>query len=133
MKTSPFNKPHLKELRKNLRNDGTAAEAVLWTLLKNRQLDGWKFRRQYSVDNYVLDFYCPMARLGIELDGQHHYTAAGFEYDEERTGHIAQYNIQIIRFENRDVFEQPEVVLQEIRDHLPPPTPPKSGGELRSC
>ena len=123
MKNSPFNKPNLKELRQSLRNDGTPAEAVLWTMLKNKQLDGWKFRRQYSVDNYVLDFYCPMARLGIELDGRHHYTTAGLEYDERRTRHIAQYNIQIIRFENSEVFEQPEAVLEKIRMALTTPDP----------
>ena len=115
---SPFNKTALKPFRRKLRNNLTPAEAGLWILLKNKQLGGWKFRRQYSVDNYVLDFYCPKARLGIELDGAGHFTAAGMAYDQSRTLHIQQYNIKIIRFENKEVFDQPEAVLEEILNHL---------------
>lgn len=120
---SPFNKPGLKPFRRKLRSNLTPSEAKLWTLLKGKQLEGYKFRRQYSVDNYVLDFYCPKARLGIELDGAGHFTAAGMEYDEERTQHIMQYNIRIIRFENKEVFEQPEAVLEKIKINLTTPDP----------
>ncbi|WP_255518216.1 endonuclease domain-containing protein [Fulvivirga sp. M361] len=70
MKKEPlYNKPELKKFRKELRNNGTSAEATLWTMLKNKQLEGRKFRRQYSVGYYILDFYCTSERLAIELDG----------------------------------------------------------------
>ena len=105
----------LKENRKALRNNMTAAEAALWKMLQKSQLDGRKFRRQHSVDGYVLDFYCPSERLAIELDGAHHFTIHGSENDQERTAHLNQYNIRVIRFENKFVFEQQDAVLEEIR------------------
>ncbi len=113
-----YNKPGLKELRKKLRNNGTAAEATLWTMLNNKQLEGRKFRRQYSVDKYILDFYCTSERLCIELDGADHYTTAGFAYDQERTVYLNSQNIRVIRFENQEVFKHPEAVLEEIKRHF---------------
>ena len=76
-----YNAPKMKLLRKNLRNNGTSAEATLWNALKCRQIDGFKWRRQYSVGSYILDFYCVEARLGIELDGSPHFTPDGMEKD----------------------------------------------------
>jgi len=115
-----YNKHELKEFRKRLRNHGTAAEAMLWTLLKGKQLAGRKFRRQYSVGNYILDFYCTSERLCIELDGADHFTAAGFEYDEERTTFLNSHDIRVVRFENEEVFKHPEAVLEEIKRHFAP-------------
>ena len=82
--------------------------------LKNKQL-GKKFRRQHSVGPFILDFYCPEVKLAIELDGQHHFTSSGYEYDETRTAWLAQYDIRVIRFENVEVFEATESVLNSIR------------------
>ena len=65
----PFNTKDQTLLRRELRNEGTAAEAVLWLLLKGKQLDGMRWRRQFGVGPYILDFYCPQLRLCIELDG----------------------------------------------------------------
>ena len=104
--------------RKALRNKGTPAEAFLWTMIKHSKLKGRKFRRQHSVGNYILDFYCPFERLAIELDGAHHFTDIGFQYDEERTKYINGLNIRVIRFENKDVFEHPENVLRMIADNF---------------
>jgi len=105
----------LKENRKQLRNRLTPAEAKLWSLLKNSQLEKRKFRRQHSVGPYVLDFYCPSERLCIELDGAAHFTDGGYEYDSARTEYLDALNICVIRFENKDVFENTEGVLAEIR------------------
>lgn len=66
------NLPALRFFRKALRHNLTPAEAKLWTLLKGSQLAGRKFRRQHSVGNFILDFYCPSERLAIELDGAVH-------------------------------------------------------------
>lgn len=117
------NRPELKQFRKDLRNNSTAAEATLWKFLKGRQLEGRKFRRQHSVDNYILDFYCPSEKLAIELDGAGHYTAAGSEYDMKRTEVLKSYGIKVIRFENREVFEQVEAVLEEIKNNFTTPNP----------
>jgi very-short-patch-repair endonuclease len=76
--------PKYKPVRRALRTDGTPAEAALWTLLKRRQLQGRRFRRQHSVRPYVLDFYCPEERLAVELDGSVHFEPARRAYDAAR-------------------------------------------------
>jgi very-short-patch-repair endonuclease len=63
----------------------------------------------------VLDFYCPSEKLCIELDGDSHYTEAGFEYDTPRTEILNSLNIRVLRFENKEVFENPEGILEEIK------------------
>lgn len=106
-----------KTLRKKLRNNLNSAESILWSYLKRSQL-GKKFRRQHSIDNFVLDFYCPEARLAIELDGASHDTKQAQIRDNQRTNFINQHRIKIIRFLNKDVYINLEEVLMEIRKHL---------------
>lgn len=96
----------------------TPAEAALWKVLQRSQIDGKKFRRQHSVDGYILDFYCASERLVIELDGADHYTVNGIENDAERTAALNQYNIRVIRFENKEVFEQLDSVIERIRQEF---------------
>jgi very-short-patch-repair endonuclease len=105
----------LKENRKKLRNKLTPAEAGLWSLLKNSQLENRKFRRQHSVGPYVLDFYCSSEKLCIELDGSAHFAGGKHEYDAARTEYLEAHNIRVIRFENKDVFDNTEGVLKEIK------------------
>jgi very-short-patch-repair endonuclease len=112
------NRPELKENRKRLRNNGTPAEAFLWNYLKGKQLKSRKFRRQFSVGSYILDFYCPAEKLCIELDGADHFTSAGFEYDKERTEYLNTMGITVIRFENDTVFESIENVLEDIMSNF---------------
>lgn len=112
------NRKELKGFRKQLRNNGTAAEATLWTQLKGRQMEGRKFRRQFSVENYILDFYCTSEKLAIELDGNYHFTPAGFEYDEIRTKFLNTKGIKVIRFENSEVFDALESVLEIIKSNF---------------
>ena len=114
------NKRRLKEYRKQLRNNGTSAEATLWKSLQKRQLDGRKFRRQFSVENYILDFYCPSEKLAIELDGAHHYTSAGIKLDEERDAFLNSLGITVLRFENIEVFRALESVLEAIKNNFKP-------------
>jgi len=108
----------LKAARKTLRKRLTPAEARLWLILKKGQLADRKFRRQHSVGPYVLDFFCPSEGLCVELDGAGHFTEGGHEYDEARTEYLNALNIRVIRFENRDVFENIEGVLAEIRRNI---------------
>jgi very-short-patch-repair endonuclease len=126
-----FNNPKLKQRRKELRNNSTPAEIELWKKLKNKALCGRKFRRQYSVGKYILDFYCPEERLGIELDGSLHFDSEKSEYDKIRTEIINKLNIKILRFENYLIIEDINKVLEEIESNLkiPPLAPPKLGGE----
>jgi very-short-patch-repair endonuclease len=117
------NRLALKQKRKDLRNNLTPAEAKLWMLVKSKQLDGRKFRRQHSVGNYILDFYCTSEKLAIELDGAHHFTEDGMKYDEVRTAYLNSVGIRVVRFENRLVFDDPEFVLREVKRHFLPPRP----------
>ena len=112
------NKKSVLPQRKLLRNNQTSAESVLWMLLKGKQLEGKKFRRQHSVGKYVVDLYCPSEKLAIELDGQHHFTEHGLKRDALRTKCLNALNIRVIRFENARVFQNPEDVLREIRKHF---------------
>jgi len=112
------NLPNLKTLRKRLRNNLTPAEAALWKLLKGKKLKGRKFRRQHSVGNYILDFYCPSEKLAVELDGEAHNTLEQAEYDRERDLFLTHTGIKVLRFENRIVFDNPEGLLQQIESQF---------------
>ena len=119
MNIHTYNQPAQKEQRRQLRTHGTSAEARLWLMLKNRQLDGMRFRRQFSIGPYILDFYCPEIRLCIELDGEHHFYQEGCEHDEQRTEYLMRFHgIRVLRFENQDVFKYSEGVLSEIRNAI---------------
>ena len=107
-----------KSFRQQLRNFGTPAEAVLWKSLQRGRLLEMKFRRQHSIGRYIVDFYCPERRLVIELDGAHHFGPTIEPYEEERTRHLESLNLKVIRFENRDVLENLEGVLEVIKSAL---------------
>ena len=112
-----INVKELERERKELRSFGTAAEAVLWLSLKNRQIEGVRWRRQFSVGRFILDFYCPECKLGIELDGIQHYSLDGSDYDDRRSRWLeANFGIQILRFENRDVYTSYDNVVEYIRE-----------------
>ena len=108
----------LKPKRKYLRNHSTSAEATLWNYLKNSQLEGRKFRRQHSIEFYILDFYCPFEKLNIELDGQEHFEGYGLVQDEKRDEFLKSLNVKVLRFENKQVFENIDWVLNEIKRHF---------------
>ncbi len=113
------NDESLKAYRRQLRNYGTYAEAVLWPFLKNRQIEGALFRRQFSVGPFIMDFYCPEVRLCVELDGHHHFTPEGIAYDERRTAYLVKnHRIKVMRFENQAVFDHTEDVLLEISEMI---------------
>jgi very-short-patch-repair endonuclease len=113
-----YNNKGVKSLRKELRNNSTPAESAMWELLRAGRLDGTKWRRQYSIGKYIVDFYCPKARLCVELDGDTHFTMQGDLYDLERTEYINSLGISILRFENREIWDNPERVLLTIKDSL---------------
>jgi len=118
MKPYIYNSKSLESNRKELRNALTPAEAFLWTHLKKRQLSGKKFRRQYGVGPYTLDFFCPEVRLAVELDGAPHFTVIGQELDAKRDRYLEEKGILVLRFENREVFEDLEFVLGKIRKNF---------------
>ena len=111
-KTAKANESEQKILRKELRSHATPAEAVLWKMLKGRNADGMKFRRQQGIGPYVLDFYCPELRLCVELDGSSHDYK--YEYDEQRTDFLQKQGIRVLRFRNDQVWQGIDSVVDEI-------------------
>jgi very-short-patch-repair endonuclease len=114
-KTTIFNKKALLIRRRNLRKSSTSAEIAFWNLIKSRKLEGRKFRRQHSIGNYIVDFYCPSETLIIELDGDSHGSTIQIEKDLIRENYLKSLGLKILRFENRYVFQDPEYVINEIK------------------
>ena len=106
---------YLKPIRKHLRHHLTPAEAALWSLLKNSQLEGRKFRRQHSIDDFVVDFYCPEEHLVIELDGEVHNNPDQQDKDISRDKKLEEAGFKVLRFENKFVFEHREQMLNDIK------------------
>jgi very-short-patch-repair endonuclease len=102
----------LVEQARRLRHDQTDAEEVLWQMLRDRQLHGIKFRRQTPMGRFILDFYCPAAKLVIELDGAVHDQQQ--ERDEARTAALEARGLRVIRFRNEEVFQALPSVLERI-------------------
>jgi very-short-patch-repair endonuclease len=92
----------------------TGPEVVLWCKLKGRQMSGAKFRRQYSIGPYVLDFYCPKLKLAVEVDGDSHYSDEGIAHDERRQAYLEQFDVRVLRFTNVDVLRNIKGVLEVI-------------------
>lgn len=108
---------------RNLRKNQTDAEKRLWAILRNRQLSGVKFRRQYSIGRYILDFYSPEYRLGIEADGGQHYKDNGRQRDESRTKKLSSSGIKILRFSDREILSNIEGVYEIIQRAIITPQP----------
>jgi very-short-patch-repair endonuclease len=100
---------------RSMRREPTPAEAQLWEYLRDRRLHGWKFRRQHSFQSFILDFYCAEASLVVELDGSSHNDKQ--KYDSDRTCWLEVCGMEVVRFENRLVFDDIEHVLTEIHQH----------------
>jgi len=109
-----LNKKSLKPLRKELRTRSTSAETELWKLLRNKQIGGRKFRRQHSINNYIVDFYSPSEQLIIELDGDPHGDFTQIQKDEERDRFFEENDFKVLRFENKLVFQDPEYIIRVI-------------------
>ena len=105
--------PEIEQAARRLRNNLTPAEAILWKTLRNKQLEGLRFRCQHPVGNFILDFYCPACKLVIEVDGNIHDRTG--EYDHERSAKLAQYSYKVLRFSNERVMNDLPQVLAEIK------------------
>jgi very-short-patch-repair endonuclease len=112
--TKLYNRTSEKIKRRLLRNNMTKAEVMLWSQLKGKGVNGYKFRRQYSIDKFVLDFYCPRLRLAIEIDGESHYIDGADIRDAARQKIIESYGITFLRFTNREIYENMEGVIEKI-------------------
>ena len=109
----PYNK-NLKQPSRDLRNNMTDAEKLLWSKLRNNQILGLQFYRQKPLLNYIVDFYCPAANLVIECDGGQHYTEEGLDADRLRDEALAQLGLKVLRFDNGQVIRQIDGVVEQI-------------------
>lgn len=103
-----------RELRKNM----TLQERKLWKFLRNRSVNNCRFRRQFPVGNYIVDFICREKRLIIELDGGQHNEDKNIIYDAKRTKFLENEGYKVIRFWNNDVDYNIEAVVEEIVKYL---------------
>lgn len=110
------NKPELNQIRKNLRNRPTPWEHKLWQHLKGKKLGGFKFRRQVSIDNYVVDFLCVQPRVIVELDGSGHLAREQKRKDLDRQKDLEDWGYTVMRFLNTAIDENLEYVLNEIHE-----------------
>jgi len=108
-----YNK-NLKQASRDLRNNMTEAEKLLWSKLRDKQILGLQFYRQKPILNYIVDFYCPAANLVIECDGSQHYTEEGLEADQIRDEALAQLELRVLRFDNGEILNQLDAVVEQI-------------------
>jgi very-short-patch-repair endonuclease len=108
----------LKAVSQNLRKSATDAEKYLWLRLRGKQLKGHPFYRQKVLGRYIVDFFCPKARLVIELDGGQHYEEAGREKDLARDKALKGIGLTVLRFSDKEVFENTKAVMEKIWSYL---------------
>ena len=113
-----YTRPQLNTFRKTLRNNMPQPERKLWFYIRRKQL-GVKFRRQHSIEKYIIDFFCCELKLAIELDGNSHFSEQAQAYDHQRTQDLNKLGIRVLRFTNNEVNHNVEEVLARIMDSIP--------------
>jgi len=108
----------LKTLSRQLRKNMTDAEEVLWSKIRLKQLKDCQFYRQKIIGNYIVDFYCPKAKLVIEVDGGQHYNDEGIKKDKVRDDYMRSHKLKVLRFSDLDVFENLDAVVEMIYENL---------------
>lgn len=111
-----YNNKILRDRRRELRNNQTPAEKILWKHISKNQIQGARFLRQYSAGPYILDFYCPKIRLAIELDGNLH--RENKLYDADRSKYLESLDIEIIRFWNDDVLNNLAEIINRLQNKI---------------
>ncbi len=125
--------PRLKQLARDLRNNSTLAEVLLWNELKRKKMMGYDFHRQKPIDRYIVDFFCPVLMLAIEIDGDSHLGRDAA--DAKRQHKLEMQGIRFLRFDDLEVKFNMESVLKEIEHWIlthpcqPPADIPSQRGE----
>lgn len=110
--------PRLKRLSQKLRTNMTDAERLVWSRIRGKQLKGLQVYRQRIVGYYIVDFYCPKARLVIEIDGGGHYKPEGVKKDEVRDALLRSNGLSVLRFSDVDVLLNIEAVIEKIHEKM---------------
>jgi len=108
----------LKTLSQHLRKNMTDAEKMLWLKLRRKQLKEYPVYRQKIIGKFIVDFYCPKVNLVIELDGGQHYSEKGKSKDKARDNVLMRMGLRVLRFSDRDVFDNMSGVMERIWSHL---------------
>jgi very-short-patch-repair endonuclease len=116
--TELYNKTSEKVKRQLLRNQMPLAEQIAWERLRGKQVAGCKFRRQYSIDRFVVDFYTPELKLAIEIDGESHHGEQAQAYDVERQSFLEAKGIRFLRFTNQQIMEDLDQVIERIEKRI---------------
>ncbi len=113
----PYN-GNLKQLSRQLRENMSDAERYLWAKIRMKQLKGYQFYRQKPVGDYIVDFFCPRAKLVIEVDGSQHFSDEMTEYDRIRNECLSSLGLRVLRFTNTDVLTHIEGVVESIIENM---------------
>ncbi len=127
----PYN-GNLKQYSRQLRKNMTDAERQLWAKIRMKQLKGCPFYRQKPIGDYIVDFFCPRAKLVIEVDGSHHLVGETIEYDSIRDEYLSSFGLRVLRFTNTDVLTNIKGVVERIEEEIVreiPLSPPFPKGE----
>ncbi len=103
-----------RELRRNM----TEAEKILWSRIRNKQINNTVFRRQHPIDIFIVDFYCHKHKLVIELDGGIHKHPDIQERDKNRSAEMEKYGLKIIRFTNNEILSDVNKVIEKIKKYM---------------
>ena len=109
----------LKNTARSLRKNMTEPERLLWSRIRRKQLRGFQFYRQKTVGNYIVDFYCPSARIIIEVDGGQHFEEQGRKKDKIRDAYLSKLGFEVLRFPNWEVMRNVDDIVEDIYRHLP--------------
>jgi len=115
--------PRLKSLARQLRQQSTDAERRLWALLRDKRLDGFRFRRQHPIAGYIVDFVCLKANLVVGLDGGQHAEPAAVVYDAQRTRCLEEHGLCVLRIADDVMLKYPDAVVATIHRELTEPEP----------
>lgn len=121
----------LQERARQLRNEQTSAEQILWLRLRNKQIAGKKFRRQFTIAPYIVDFYCREAYLVVEVDGDVHADMAQIDHDQRRTAYLESKGLRVFRVTNNEIRDNLNGVSERIFNLVKDPhlASPDKGGK----
>ncbi|MBT8386618.1 MAG: endonuclease domain-containing protein, partial [Ignavibacteria bacterium] len=108
------------ERRRKLRQNQTNTEKLIWRYLRNKQMLGYKFKRQYSVDHFVIDFYCPEIKLAIEVDGASHNDPDRQKKDISRQKYLEAFDIKFVRIKDEELLGNPNKAFSKIEEAILP-------------
>ena len=128
--TKHFNKKEIQKRRRFLRSNMTFSEKLVWMFLRKHQMND-RFLRQYSVDNYIIDFYCPKLKLAIEIDGDVHDLKRQKMHDKTRQEYLEQLGIKFLRIKNENLINNPNKAFERIEKKIKEePLPVPHGGTV---